>query len=222
MNLPRLQSLVAPVTTPAAPAVLLANELYRAMLIVQIDHYIALFTSIVAIVGIEFSGALMCYNAIEAWRRRSWLPMILAIAGAIIYAIIVIAGVATMPEQRGRVFGVMVLLTLVAYLAYAIFTSFDKQDAANVQDTTLAIQLADAQRKLANAQTRQSKASIDAKPVSTVSTGQTGQPQITEIGQKVIAYFTEHPAASLRTVSAEVGCSPETVRQWKQVWEANK
>jgi transposase-like protein len=37
-----------------------------------------------------------------------------------------------------------------------------------------------------------------------------------------MAYLDARPQASLREVSGEVGCSPETVRTWKKQWEASK
>lgn len=227
MNLPRLQSIVAPVATPAAPAVLLANEIYRVMVSVNINNWIAFTTSIIAIVGIEFSGALMCYNAIEAYRRRTWVPMLLAIAGAIVYAIIVIVGVASMPEERGQVLGVMVLLTLVSYLGYAIYTSFDKQDQITVAVVTSEIDLLNAKRQLVNAETRHAKTQQPALDMSILSSRQldtpNGQVDITETGQRIMDYLTaNNGSGSLRTIAAACDCSPETARQWKIQWTAKQ
>lgn len=227
LNLPKLQSIIAPLATPAAPAVLLANEVYRTMIDVDIQSIIALVSAIIAIVGIEFSGALMCHNAVKAWQRRSTQLMTVAIIGALIYAIIVIAAIATMPEARGRVFGVMVLLTLVAYAGYAIYTSFEADDSRTMADNQAQIDLLDKQRLLTNAQTRQIKAGGPVSNVQLDKNGQIEQPaeqRITPAGQRIIEYLEANgPNASLRDIAQAVNVkSPSTVAQWIDYWKANK
>lgn len=236
MNLARLQSFIAPLATPAAPALLLANELYRIMLLVDIPAWLSLIAAGIAIIGVEFSGALMCYNAIRAWNRRSWGAMWLAIGGAFVYAVIVWAGIATMPEQRGRVFGVMVLLTLVAYLAYAIYAAFDTADreagkAALDAISTAAAQteLAEAQRRLTNAQTRQLKMSNRSIGQNERPIGQNEQNEqpimITPKGRAILDYLNArgYNGESLREIAAACGVSsPASVSKWLEYWRENK
>jgi 4-amino-4-deoxy-L-arabinose transferase-like glycosyltransferase len=239
MNLARLQSFIAPLATPAAPALLLANELYRIMLLVDIPAWLSLIAAGVAIVGVEFSGALMCYNAIRAWNRRSWGAMWLAIGGAMIYAVIVWAGIATMEQQRGRVFGVMVLLTLVAYLAYAIYAAFDTADReadkaarASVIAAKAEAELVAEQRRLTNAQTRQLKAGVSNSSTGqlTASSIQSGQPgqrpiiAITPAGQSIIDYLDANGDGwSLREIAAACNnVSPMTAAKWLGYWRENK
>ena len=102
-NLPRLQSVIATLATPVAPAAFLANEVYRAMMIVNFPAWLALGCAVVTIAGIESTGALACVSAIRAWQRKSYTAMWIAIFGAVVYAAIVWAGIATMAKS-GRVF----------------------------------------------------------------------------------------------------------------------
>lgn len=225
MDLPKLQALIAPLATPVAPALLLGNEMYQVMVLSEIWWLLALVSATAAIVGLEFTGALASYMAVRAWGRRDWGAMMVSMAGALMYAAIVMGGIAIMPEQRARVFAVMVLASLVAYIGYGLYHSYAERDTARAQAGVMELDRLDKQRLLINAQTRQIKAgqvsSLSSGRVDTL-TGQVDMPAVTPIGQKVIDYFGQHPDASLRTVSAEVGCSPETVRQWKKVFEVTR
>lgn len=218
MNLPKIQALVAPLATPIAPALLLGNEMYRVMLLVDVANWIALIAAIVAVVGLEFSGALTSYMAVKAWKRREWGAMTLAIIGAVVYAVVVFGGISIMPEQRARVFGVAVLVTMVSYLGYGLYHSFQDATDEMRDEKMLGIEELRQRRLLVNAQARLSEkqSAVDTGQVSTGHTRQVDTtPEITDIGQKVVNYLMDNPKASLREVSAEVGCSPETVRKWK-------
>lgn len=220
-NLPRLQSVIAPLATPVAPAAFLANEVYRAMMIVNFPAWLALGCAIVTIAGIESTGALACVSAIRAWQRKSYTAMWIAIFGAVVYAAIVWAGIATMAEERARIFGVMVLLTLVAYAVYAMYTGFDKTDTEQSQAAAVSVGLLDAERKLTNAKTRQIKAGA-VSSVQMDKIGQTGQPigQVTPSGQRVIDYLNANgDGESLRQIADAVGIkSPSTVDKWLKYW----
>ncbi len=218
MNLPRIQALIAPLATPVAPALLLGNEMYRVMLLVDVDNWIALIAAIVAVVGLEFSGALTSYMAVKAWKRREWGAMTLAIFGALIYAAVVFGGIMIMPEQRAQVFGVAVLVTMVSYLGYGLYHSFQDATDERRDEKMLDLEALRQQRLLVNAQARlaEKQSQLDIVQPSTGQNGQTDTaPEVTDIGQKVIDYFKANPGAPLREVSGEVGCSPETVRKWK-------
>ena len=225
MDLPKLQALVAPLATPVAPALLLGNEMYQVMVLSDIWWLLALVSATAAIVGLEFTGALASYMAVRAWGRRDWGMMTAAIAGALLYAVIVMGGIAVMPEQRARVFAVMVLASLVAYVGYGLYHSYAERDAAQAQVGALEIERLESRRRLINAETRQIKASSGVQLTLDGQTGQVDSVQpaaVTPIGRKIMAYLDARPQASLREVSGEVGCSPETVRTWKKQWEASK
>lgn len=221
MDLPKLQALIAPVATPVAPALLLGNEMYQVMVAVDINWALSMAAAFVAIIGLESAGALASYMAVKAWGRRDWGAMVLSMAGALLYAAIVMGGVALMPEARARVFGVMVFVTLVAYLGYGLYHSYIETEQQAQRRIDNKRDLMKEERLLINAQTRQIKATGH---VSSVSSGQldtsTGQvdTSITPIGQKVLAYLDDHPGASQRAVARDVGCSPTTAGKWYQVW----
>jgi len=235
-GLPKFQSIVAPLAAPIAPAVLLANEIYTVMIELTIPNWIALISSIVGIAGIDFSGALMCIGAVRAWRRRSWGLFGVSIVGAIVYALIVYVGIASMPHERGRVFGVMIFLTLVAYAGYAIFTVFEEESAIDAKATQAKadasqaeIDRLNAENRLTNARTRQIKAGGSVQTVQSVqsNTEQTAESdssiRITALGQRIIDALGENPDRSLREIADAVGgCSPATVKEWKSKWETLK
>lgn len=223
MNLARIQSFIAPLATPVAPAAFLANEVFRAMSLVNFPAWLALLCAIVTIAGIESTGALACVSAIRAWQRKSYTAMWIAICGAVIYAAIVWAGIATMAEERARIFGVMVLLTLVAYAVYAMYTGFDKADSEQAEQAAVSVGVMDAERKLTNARARLAKAGANTVQLSN------GQQMdkiehVTAAGQRVIDYLNANgDGASLREIAAVCDIkSPSTVAEWKRYWENNK
>lgn len=153
--LPKIQAIIAPLATPFAPALLLGNEMLQVMVLSGIPYYFALVCAFVAISGLESSGALSCYMAVKAWKRKSWGAMWLAIIGAAVYTAIVFWGIQQMTEQRARVFSVMVFVTLVGYLAYALYQSFIEQDIYQEKQSEQQVELTRQQKQLVNAQTRQ-------------------------------------------------------------------
>ena len=163
MRLQSIQAFFAPLATPLAPAMLFANEIYHSMVMVDIPSWMALTVSGIAIVGIEFSGALMCYNAIEAWRQKQKSKMVLAILGALIYAGIVMAGIATAENERVRILSLTVLLTLVAYLAYAIYESLRKQEVKEDELSEKELAIMREKRLMKNAEVRELKAKVPSK-----------------------------------------------------------
>ncbi|RJR12439.1 hypothetical protein C4588_02050 [Candidatus Parcubacteria bacterium] len=156
INLPRIQSLIAPFATPTGPAMFLANEFYHLSIAAQIPNFLAIVVAITTVIGVEFSGALMCYCAIEAWQRGSKAKMTLAIFGTLIYTAIVFGGFMMLDKDKGQIFGVMILVTLVAYLGYAIYQSFETQDKKSEDE----LKRLKAETNLINAQTRKNKSEI--------------------------------------------------------------
>lgn len=161
--LPKIQAIIAPLATPFAPALLLGNEMLQVMVLSGIPYYFALVCAFIAVAGLESSGALSCYMAVKAWKRKSWGAMWLAIIGAAVYTAIVFWGIQQMTEQRARVFSVMVFVTLVGYLAYALYQSFIEQDIYQEKQSEQKIELTRQQKQLINAQTRQMQWSASAQ-----------------------------------------------------------
>jgi hypothetical protein len=229
MTLTRIQAFIAPLATPIAPALLLGNEMYQVMVLVSIPWWLSLVGASIAVAGLESSGALACYMAVKSWRRKNWNALALAVIGAIIYTVVVFGGILIMPQKRASVFAVMVFITLVAYLGYALYASFQEDDnyKKDVLDGQLAIMK---ERRLTlNAKTRLAKVEgthppLDMSPLSTghlssASTGQTGRVEITEKGQQIIDYLNKNGKKSCRVIGNDCDCSPETARKWLNYWE---
>lgn len=169
-SLPKLQSLVAPFATPTGPAMFLGNEFYKAALQADVSWWLAIFVAVTTVVGVEFSGGLMCYCGVEAYQRNSRGKMWLAIIGAVVYAGIMFYGFTSLTQEKAHIFGIMVLLTLVAYLGYAIYSSFENQEKAQ----QVSMQQIKLETNKINAETRKIKASTsvttNSTPVENVTT----------------------------------------------------
>lgn len=208
MDLSKLQSIVAPLATPAAPALMLGNNLYIGMINAGISHEVALTGAITATIGMELSGMLMCSMALKAFRRQAFGVMWLAIIGAVIYALFVFFGIYT--ADNAGTFATMVFITLIAYLGSGIYQYFQDQHG----ETELAIKETDAQRKLVAAQARLAKASSGVQQVSTVSTKKSGQVNTPE-AVKVMACWKANPTWSARQVASACQVSPTTASKYK-------
>ena len=227
MKLQSIQAFIAPLSTPLAPALLYANEMYHTMVSLEIPVWMALVVSGIGIIGIEFTGALMCYNAISAWQKRDPAKTILAIVGAGVYGAIVMSGIFTIETERAKIFGFTVLLTLVSYLAYAIYESLTERTQENQRNVNNKIELLKQERYLKNAETRQIKAKGNVVQLSTEQTGQSseqveqGQIEVTELGQKIFDLMDKlnGQKVTMRQVANKVGCSPTTAGKWMEQYE---
>lgn len=204
-DLSKLQSIIAPLATPAAPALMLGNNLYTGMIAANIPWGVALVGAVTATIGMELSGMLMCSMALKAFRRQAFGVMWLAIVGALIYALFVFFGIYT--AQHAGTFATMVFITLIAYLGSGIYQYFQDQ----AQDTELTIKETDAQRKLIAAQARLAKVSNGVQQVSKVSSGQVDTPE----ALKVKACWKDNPTWSARQVAAACEVSPTTASKYK-------
>ena len=205
MNLNQIQSLIAPVATPAAPAVVLASQLYAGSVQAGTNEILAGLGAVASGVGMEASGALAFSMVLLSMRRKAWGPMVFGIIGVVAYAVFAIIGISQAP--KGSTFATFVLMSLVAFLASGLYSYM--QDARKDDEQHLA--LVQAETRLTNAQARMAKASSGVQQASSASNGQMD----TETGRKVKAWFLEHPGASLRDCAGELHISPETARRYK-------
>lgn len=162
-DLTKWQAYIAPIAAPAAPMILLGTGLYSDMLKSGTAQGLALIGASVSAAATEAVGALVCVMALEAFRRRTWLVMMLAIACAIAYAGIVYVGISRL--ENGASFGFTVFVSIIGYIGYGIWGTFQKSDASRMQTTNSQIDLlaaqaeyAKQQAKIANANARQAKA----------------------------------------------------------------
>jgi len=86
MNITSVQSVLAPILAPIAPAVLFGNNLYNGMLSDPINPTFALLAAVGGTAGVEISGALACSMAVLAYHKRDYKIMWIAIISSLIYA----------------------------------------------------------------------------------------------------------------------------------------
>jgi hypothetical protein len=217
MNINEIQMWVAPILTPAAPATLLGNSLYRGMIVDGVAPNLALVVSVAAAIGTEFAGAIAARAGVEAYRKKKLAHMWLAIVSTIVYAIFVFSGIYNNPHAKA--FAASVFVSLIAYLGVAIYQDLQRSEEDRLASVNKEIELLDAERKLQNAQNRGAKLSSGQGNLSigrTGQTGQTGQGLNPEKLERARQFLEEHPDATTRDVAAAIGvASPTTGKAYR-------
>lgn len=209
MDFSKIQSIVAPLATPAAPALMLGNNLYTGMINAGIPWGIALAGAITATTGMELSGMLMCSMALKAFRRQAFGVMWLTIGGAAIYALFVFFGIYT--AKNAGTFATMVFITLIAYLGSGVYQYFQDEFSDNEQG----IKQTKAQASLISAQARLTKAGS-----SNVSLASENLPKVSEsFGSDWRRIPAEHrakiAAMTTRQISETYRVSERTALNWQ-------
>lgn len=155
-DLTKWQAYIAPVAAPAAPMILLGTGLYSDMLKSGTAQGLALVGATISAAATEAVGALVCVMALEAFSRRTWGVMALAIACAIVYAGIVYVGISRLPN--GGSFGFTVFVSIIGYIGYGIWGAFQKADASKAANADNQIAILAAQTKYAEQQAAIAKA----------------------------------------------------------------
>ncbi len=216
MNITSVQSVLAPILAPIAPAVLFGNNLYNGMLSDQINPTFALLAAVGGTAGVEISGALACSMAVLAYHKRDYKIMWIAIVSSLIYAWFVFNGISQ--SRNAATFAGAVVISLIAYLMLGVYQSYQYKLSNKRDEASIEIGLLDARRKLTNSETRKVK-------MSSVSSGQVGQPgQVLnpEVLAKVYEHLASNPNATLRDLVKipDIGfTSPETARKYKHAAE---
>jgi len=225
--LTKIQALIAPLAAPVAPALLLGNEMYQVMVLVGINAWLAFVCAFVAIVGLEFSGALASTMAVKSWKRRSWGALTLSVIGTLVYAGIVFGGIRMMPQARAQVFGVMVLVSLVAYLGYALYQNYHEQDTQHAEQTEQQIELVRQQKQFLNAQTRQLQwqAQTGFVPGADIvrSGGERGE-RLNDLSKQldVWSYLDTNGDSGPSEIARVLGISKSTAQKHIQSWKAKQ
>lgn len=209
MNITQIQSAIAPVLAPVAPAVMFGNSLYHGMLSDKIDSTLALVASVGGAIGIEVSGALACSMAVLAYHRKDYKIMWISIISSLIYATFVYKGISI--SLYSSAFSASVIISLIAYLMLGVYQSYTSRTRTQQAETDLRIKEMDAERKLTNAQARRSKLSTGA-----VHGGQTSQFKANaQMIKSIQDFWGNHPNATYREVATSAGCSPMTAGKYK-------
>lgn len=152
MNLTQLQSFIAPIAAPAAPAIILGSQVYNGMVAGGVPGWLASVGAIGSGAGMELAGALMFSMALVAFRRGANKAAVLALCGVVAYA--AFAGVGVSTATNGGAFLAYVGVSLVAFGGSALKTYMD--DTAQEQLTTLALTKARAAELRAQARVNES------------------------------------------------------------------
>jgi amino acid transporter len=205
-------SIVAPIASPAAPATMLINILYADLTREAVSSNFAMFAAVASGIGAEASGMIAAYVGVQAYRKRKYGLMIVAIIAFVAYASFMALGISAAKQPMTMIS--MIVISIIAYLAVATFTdlrgsSQDEYDTANMQ-----ISLINAEKNKINAETRNAKVNGFVHANSTRTSN-----AIVKLSDEKIAeireYWTDHPAAKYRDVAIAVGCAPSTAMKYK-------
>jgi hypothetical protein len=214
MNLTNLQSILAPMLAPIAPAVLFGNNLHSGMLGDGVNPAVAGIAAVLGTGGVELSGALACSMAVMAYHKKDYRIMAVSIFGAVVYAVFVMVGI--LQAKNTATFAGAVVISLVAYLMQGVWQSYNNRIQTARIETDMQIETMEAQRKLTNSQARLAKAEnlqLSTGPVH-VGRGRQFQADPTMI-ETIQAYWTQNPNATLRQAAQVCGCSPMTAGKYK-------
>ena len=210
MNITSLQSTLAPILAPIAPAVLFGNNLHAGMIHDGINPTLALAASVLGTGGVELSGALACSMAVLAYHKRDYKVMGISTASAFIYALFVMMGI--LQSRNTGTFASAVVISLVAYLMQGVWQSYNNKIRMAQAETDLQVRSMDAERKLVNSQTRNAKVS-GKLPETFRNTGRTDW-RLVPAGDKA-----KIAGMSTREISDAYRVSERTARNWKQYAE---
>ncbi len=239
MNLQKIYSVLAPMGTPLAPAVVMMAGMYHGLTLSTVPPAIAIVVAIISGLGLEATGALASAMTVKALKKRDWQAMFFAAVGIAGYVIFAAIGILNVPNSQ--IFVSMIMVSLIAYLVYGVYSYFMDQDEKTVKEnksevektqvqialieaqTQAQIALIEAQRRLSNSQARLAKASSGQGQVSSVSSGQSGQ-KAKQYNQvllmRVSQYMQDNPGCSARDIARALGISPTTASEYKQEVEA--
>jgi hypothetical protein len=182
-----LQSIVAPLATPAAPALVLGNQLYQGMIMTNVHPFIAGIGATFSGLGMEATGALGFTMAIQAIVRKDFQRAALAMLGIAGYACFVILGLNTTPNATA--FASLVMVTLSADLVSGIYQVGRSGERQQESATDQTVKTLEAETRNINAKARLAKISGNI-PAQSESIGN-----------------LPHPGGNL----------PETYRDWRGV-----
>jgi hypothetical protein len=218
MNITSVQSVLAPILAPIAPAVLFGNNLYNGMLSDQIDPTFALIAAIGGTAGVEISGALACSMAVLAYHKKDFKIMWISIISSLIYAWFVFNGISQ--SKNAATFAGAVVISLIAYLMLGVFQSYQYKLSSKRDEVSIEIGLLDARRKLTNSETRKAKAGVS-NTVFTEQNEQTEQLNSAALAM-VCEYLSQYPESSARDLLRIPGIpftSPATASKYRKAAE---
>ena len=212
MNITNLQSIIAPILAPIAPAVLFGNNLHAGMIGDGVNPTVAIVASVLGTGGVELAGALACSMAVMAYHRRDNKIMVVSIISAIVYAVFVLIGI--MQARNTATFAGAVIISLVAYLMQGVWQSYNNKLRVEQAETDMQISLINAEKNKINAETRKARANGFVHTNSTQTGGTIARLPDVKIAE-IQAYWQAHPNSTYREVALACGVSPITAGKYK-------
>jgi len=177
-----------------------------------VNQSFAIGAAVASGIGAEASGMIAAYVGVQAYRKRKWGLMTVAIFAFAAYAAFMALGISTARNPVAMVS--TIIISVIAYIAVAMLTDLRSilQDAQ--AETDMQISLINAQKNKINAETRKARVNgfVHANVTQTGGTIiKLSSAKIDEIRE----YWTANPGAKYRDVAQAVGCAPSTAMKYK-------
>lgn len=213
MNITNIQSIIAPILAPIAPAILFGHNLHVGMLADGVNPTLASVGAVLGTGGVELSGALACSMAVLAYHKRDVPVMRVSIAAACVYAALVVAGI--MQAKNTATFSGAVGISLVSYMMQGVWQSYNNKLRMDKEEVSMKVSLINAQKNLVNAEVRKSRI-VDPVHVNNTSTKSGQFPKLTdEKIAEIREYWKNNPRAKLREVGSACGVSVGAANKYK-------
>lgn len=205
-------SMVAPIAAPAAPATMLINILYADLTREAVSSNFAMFAAVSSGIGAEASGMIAAYVGIQAYRKRKYGLMIVAILAFIAYASFMALGISAAKNPLPMVS--MIVISIIAYLAVATYTDLRGITQDEQVETEMKIGLINAEKNKINAETRKAKANAFVHVNTPQTLGQFPRLTVEKIAE-IREYWRLHSDATLREVGTACNVSTGAANKYK-------
>lgn len=213
MNITNIQSVLAPILAPIAPAILFGNNLHAGMIADGVHPILAGAGAVLGTGGVELSGALACSMAVMAYYKRDYKIMWISILASIIYAAFVMVGIAQ--ARNTATFAGAVIISLVAYLMQGVWQSYTNKLRVEQAETDMKISLINAEKNKINAETRRERVARQNHVNVHVNTASQFAKLTSEKIGEVQQYWRDNPSATLRQVGTACGVSTGAATKYK-------
>ena len=217
MNLTQLQAVVAPIATPAAPAIIIGMQAYLSMIASGSPQTLAVAGAVLSGVGMEVGMALMLTVMMIAIRRRAWFVVFAACVGILAYVSFAMIGVGG--AINGGAFYSYIGMSIVCCAGPGMLEYLkdgQQQQTAHLDAVRAETARIEAETKRIRAEAKAARVSTTAHSVDSLPTNAptNGQPSLQ---QRVIDFYAVHPSTSTRDAAAALNCSKSIVARYMPV-----
>lgn len=211
----KIQTIVAPIAVPIAPAVLLGSEVYHAVS-GRTDWILALIAATFAAIGLEFGTWLLCTSAVTTLEKQQWIKGLFSLVFIGVY---IAAGLWTISQfdSSSKFMILFFFLAPAVYFAQAFIVQQNKNEQLVTEQVQTEIELIKARTSLTNAEARKAKAEQIVYPpsfgiVRDTVRGEQGEQKDYE--KEIYAILASNSNIGPREMSRLVGCSVSTASKW--------